>query len=193
MRLVAGIAGRAAGVFGGDHLREISGFGRVPLVASPAKIPDIGEFRGDGTRVVGMFGQRTMAGFAGDVRMFAGGAELSLVVVAHHAGILACVGQRAGADQIEGGRPVMSEFAEVLRYDGSPNHQKDPHRGYQNQCRADEVSTFRKQTAQEAPFFGRLNYCHGVQAATEPSASTRAGSSTINTIRFSYLKIMRAG
>jgi hypothetical protein len=49
----------------------------------------------------------------------------------------------------------MSEFAEVLRNDGSPNHQKDRHGGYQNHCRADEVSIFMKQTAQEASLFGR--------------------------------------
>lgn len=162
MRLVAGVASRAAGVFGSDYLREIFGFGRVLLVASPAKIGDIGEFRRDRTRVVGMFGQRTVAGFAGDVRMFAGGAELRLVVVAHHAGILAGVARGAGADQVEGPRPVMAELAEVLWNDGSPNHQKGPHGGYQDQCRADEVSPFMKQTAQEAPFFGRLNCCHGV-------------------------------
>src|ERR1035438_2383483 len=108
VRLVAGIAGDAAVVFGGHHLRKALGFGGIFFVTAPAEVGHLGQLGNVGAGIVGMLGQGSMAGFAGDVGMFAGGAELGLFVVAQHAGILPGVADGAGADQVERRRPVMA-------------------------------------------------------------------------------------
>ena len=101
MRLVAGVAGRAAGVLGGGYLRKALRLGGVLFVAAAAEVGDIGQFGNVRRGIVGVLRQRAMARFAGDVGVFAGGASLGFVVVAHHAGVLPGVGDGVGADQVE--------------------------------------------------------------------------------------------
>src|ERR1035438_3864667 len=93
VRLMARIAGHAAGVFGGGHLREVGGLGGVLFVAPAAEVGDIGQLGDVGGGVGGMLGEGTMAGFAGDVGVLAGGAGFGLVIVAHDALVLAGVGE----------------------------------------------------------------------------------------------------
>ena len=194
MWLVAGIAGHAAGVRYGGHLREVLGFGGVFLVAAAAKVGHLGQFGSDGARVVGVFGQWTMAGFASDVGMFAGGAKLGLVVVAHDAGILPGVVDGVGADQVEGARTVVAVFAEVLRHDSGSNDEKDTHGGNQDQGRADRVSPFIKQSAQDGSLFRTVELLPRLsRRPSGPSAGTWAGRSNLRSKRPFYLELEQKG
>ena len=98
VRLVARIAEHAAGVLGGDHLREGGRLGGVLFVAAAAEVGDIGQLGDVGGGVAGMLGEGTVAGFAGDVGVLAGGAGFGLVIVAQNALILAGVSDGALAE-----------------------------------------------------------------------------------------------
>ena len=161
MRYVASSADCPAGVLGGDYLRETRRFGGILFVTAPADVGDVGQFGDVGLGVVGVFRQRSVAGFTGDVGMFAGRADFRLIVMAHHTGLLPGVCDGAGADQVERAGPVVAIPAEVLGDDGGPHYEKDTHGGNENQCRTDQVYPIMKQTAQGAPLFERLNCCHG--------------------------------
>ena len=56
VRLVADIAQRAAGVFGGDHLREVLRLGCVFFVAAAAQVGDVGQVGLSASGVVGVRG-----------------------------------------------------------------------------------------------------------------------------------------
>ena len=98
MRLMARIAEHAAGVLGGGHLREGGRLSCVLFVAPAAEVGDIGELGDVGGGVIGMLGEGTVAGFAGDVGVLTGGASFGLVIVAQNALVLAGVGDGALTD-----------------------------------------------------------------------------------------------
>jgi len=129
MGLMAGVAKRAAGMFGGVHLRKIFGLGGVLLMAAAAENRDIGKLGYVRLRVIGMLCQGTVASLAGDVGVFAGGPGFGLVVMAQDAGILP--GKRDGmaADEIEGARTVVAVLPEGLGNHGAPHDQKNRQSG----------------------------------------------------------------
>jgi len=135
--LMTAITGHAAGVFGGDHLREVFRFGGVLFMAAPAQIGYLGKFGYMRGRIVRVGRQGAMAGFAGDVGVFAGGAGSGFAIVAHHAGILP--GERDGvlADQVERPRTVVAVLSERLGNDGASHHQEGRHRGQEYYGRPD--------------------------------------------------------
>ena len=67
MRLVAGIAELTAGMLLGVDLRKTLGLGDVFGVAANAEMSDAGELGFYARGIVGVFGQRAVAGFAVDV------------------------------------------------------------------------------------------------------------------------------
>jgi len=193
MRLVAGIAGHAARVFDGRHLREALGFGGILFMTAPAEVGHLGQFGDDGAGVVGVFGQRPVAGFAGDVRMFAGGAGRSLLVMAHHAGFLSGVVHGVRADQVQRGWPVMPVLSEVFRNHSGPDDEKYTHAGNQDQGRADQVYPIAK-TAQGAPFRTvELRPRLSGRRLAPPAGTCAIGSSITNTKRSCCLKYERNG
>ena len=120
MRLMAAGAEGASGVLGGDHLGKASGLGGVLFVAAPAEVGHVGEdglMRGGVVRIR-VSGLRSVAGFASDVRVFAGSAHPGLVVVAHHASILTGVGDGMLADDGEGRGVIVAVLAEGLGNEG---------------------------------------------------------------------------
>src|SRR5262245_27980980 len=106
-----------------------------------------------------MGGLRAVAGFAGDMRVAAGGADFGLVVVTEDAGVLAGVGDGARANHIEGGGPVVAILAEAFRDDGSADHEKESQRGDEDEGRTDEVSGVTHDTFQAGTPFLADDVC----------------------------------
>ena len=148
MRLMTGVAGHPAGVLGGDHLWKTAGLGGVLFMAAPAEIGDIRAFRDVGGGIVGVLGEGPVAGLAGDVRMLAGFAGVSLVVVAHDAGILAGIGDGPLPYGGERARAVVAVLAEVLGDHRAADRQEKAESGQEDDGRANEMSRVVKQTAQ---------------------------------------------
>ncbi len=163
MRLMTGVAERAAGVFGRHYLGEASGFGRVFFVAAPAEVGHVRQLRLVRRRVVrqGVDRLRSMAGFAGDVCVLSRCARFGLVVVAHDALVLPGVGNGAGADPFQGGRVVVPVFAKGFRNERGADHQKDGESGQQNGRGTDQVSRIPKKLTQRhyPPFQGTCKCC----------------------------------
>jgi hypothetical protein len=151
VRLVAGVAGSAAGMFRCDNLRKPLGLGCVLFVADAAEAGDLRELGDDGAGIVGMLGERAVAAFAGYVGVFAGGAGFGLVVVAQDAGILAGVGDGTLADGGQGAGAVVAVLSEVLgdyrRSDGEENADS----GEQDEGGSDQMSRIMEQAAQIGP------------------------------------------
>src|SRR5579871_493355 len=118
MRLVALIAGHAAGMLRRNHLWEVLGFGGILLVAARTQDLHIGQRRLRGNGVIGMrvFGLRPVAGLAGDMGMFAGGALFGFLVMAQDAFGLAGKRQRLLAIDEQSGGPEMAVLAEGFRH-----------------------------------------------------------------------------
>jgi hypothetical protein len=125
MRLMTGVAQHTGGMLGGGHLREGFGFSCVLLMAAPAEVGDIGEFGHAGDGVVGVFGLGAVASFAGDVRVFAGRADLGFLVVAEDALALPGIGNGTAADGIERGRAVVTIAVKGLGDDGGANEEEE--------------------------------------------------------------------
>jgi len=151
VRQVAGVARGAAGVFGGDDLREPLGLGGVLFVAAAAEIRDVGELGLHGAGIVGVRGQRAVAAFASDVGVLAGGAHFSLVVVAHDAGVLAGEGDGALTDGGEGSRAVVAILAELFGDYGSADGEEEADSGEQNDGGTEQMSRVMEQAAQIGP------------------------------------------
>ena len=157
MRLVALVAEHAAGVFRGDDLGEAFGLGGVLLMTASAEVGHIGKggFLRGGIVGFGVGGLGAVAGFAGDMRVAAGGANFGLLVVTEDAGILSGVRDGTRANHVEGGGPVVAILAESFRHDGGPDDEKESQRGEEDEGRTDEVSGVTHDTFQaETPFLG---------------------------------------
>ena len=90
-------------------------------------------------RVVGVFGERPVAGLAGDVGVLAAGADLAFVFVAHDAGGLPGVGDGMLADGCQRAGAVVAVLAESLGYHRAANHHEDSQSGQQDDCRPDQM------------------------------------------------------
>ena len=153
MRLVAIVAGRAAGMFGGDYLREVFGLGGVLLVAAAAEVGDSRQFGDVRGRIFGVLRQRPVAGFAGHVRVLAGGAGFAFVVVAHQAGVLPSIGEGVLADEVERAGAIVAVLPEGLGDNRTANYQEERHGSQQDQSGPHQMSGIAEQTAHRTPPF----------------------------------------
>ena len=151
MGLVATVAGHAARMFGRGDLGKASGLGGILFMTAAAEVGDLRQFGDVGGGIVGMLRQGSMAGFAGDMGMFAGAAGLALVLVAHQAGILAREGDGMLPHQVERPGPVMPVLPEGFGDDSAANHQKDCQGGQQNCGWPHQMSGIAEQTAHRHP------------------------------------------
>lgn len=124
MGLVTGLAGNAVGVVGCVDLREALRARGAGGMAADAEDGGVGLTRIDG-RIVGMFSQWTVAGFAIDVRVLAGTFGLGDVGVAGFAGLMAGEVSGVGGDFGNGVAAVVSELAEAVRDDGGAQHEEE--------------------------------------------------------------------
>ena len=139
MRLMAGVAEGASGVFDSSDLGEPGGFGGILLMAAAAEVGDVGKLRDVGGRIVGMLGEGAVAGFAVDAGMFAGSLDLGHFVVAHDAGVLAGVGDGFLANEVEGAGPVVAVLAEAFRDDGGTDGEEQRKSREKDDGGADEM------------------------------------------------------
>jgi hypothetical protein len=149
--LVAGVAERSAGVLRGHHLGKALRFRRVLLVAAAAEISDLGQFGNVGRGVVGVLGQRTVAGFTGHVGVLAGGPCFRPVFVAQDACLLPGEGDRVLTHQVESARPVVPILAERLGDYGAADGEEDRQSSKQNERGSNQMSGITKQTAHYPP------------------------------------------
>lgn len=140
MGFVAGVAQHAAGVFGGHHLREGLGFGHVFFVAAGAEGRDVGEFGFERAGVVGVFGLRAVAGFAGDLGVASGGTHGRLIVVAENASGLSGVGDGVFANGGQGAGAVVAVLSEVFGDDGAADDDEQSESDQEYDRRLNQVS-----------------------------------------------------
>lgn len=164
--LVAGVAGRAAGVFGGGHLRKALRFGGVLLMAAAAEVGYIGKFGNLRRRIAGMLRQGSVAGFASHVGVFAGRAGFGFVVVTNYTGVLPGEGYRALPDLCQGPRRVVPVPSKIFGDDGAANDEEESHTNDQDDGRHQQMSGIAEQAWQRfSPFPGwalcriRLDWC----------------------------------
>lgn len=86
-----------------------------------------------------MFGQGSVAGFATNTRVLTPVVGLGLFLVAGDALASAGIGHGEGADHVEGARPVVSVFPEVLGHHGGAENQENSHSRQQDQPRTNQV------------------------------------------------------
>jgi hypothetical protein len=140
VRFVAIVAGHSTRVLGGDYLGKRLGLGLILLMAAHAKRGDGGKCGFEGRGVIGMFGERAMAGFARDVGVLALCANLGLGIVTYDASVLACIGDRVLADGCQRAGAIVAVLTEALGHDDAANHHKDTETCQQDKGRPDQVS-----------------------------------------------------
>src|ERR1035438_4918499 len=137
---MARVAGHAAGVLDGDHLRKRLGLRRVLLVAPDAERRHRGQLRNVRARVVSMLCQWSVTRLAGHVSVFAAGADLAFLVVAQYASALPGVGHGMLADGGQRAGPEMAVLAESLGNHGGSYHHKETQDGQQDDFRPNQMS-----------------------------------------------------
>lgn len=106
------------------NLREIHGLGVTGFMAADAELRDIRQLRLDACGILGMLGERSVAGLAGDVRVAPGLFHIVDVVVAAFAGFMAGIGNGVSHDFVERGAPIEAVLTKTLRYQKTPDDEK---------------------------------------------------------------------
>src|ERR1017187_5873747 len=139
MRLVAGLAGEAAGVLVGVDLREALGFGSAGRMAADAEDGGVELGRGDGG-VVGVFRKRTVAGFAVDVGVLAGFFGVQDVRMAGLAGLVAGEMDGTSGNLTDCGSTVMAVFAKGLGHDEVPDNKEHEEGSDEQERKSEQMS-----------------------------------------------------
>jgi hypothetical protein len=129
VRLMALVAGHAAGMLGGHHLGKAWWLGRVFFVAAPAKVGDVGQLRNVRRGIVGVLCQGPMTGFARYVSVFAGGSRFGFVIMADDAGVLAGVSDGPLPDQRKRTGAIVAVLSKIFGDNRAAHHQKYGHTG----------------------------------------------------------------
>ena len=136
---MAGVAGNASGMIGGDNLRESFWLGAVCLVAARA---DDGRIRKLGLRGRGIIGMPALCAVAGFARNVGVPVELLLaddVGVARFAGLVTGEGRGAGGDLSDGVAAVMTVLAEAFGNDRAAQDNEQQQRQQHHGGEADEM------------------------------------------------------
>ncbi len=137
---MAGFAGNAAGVGGGINLRKVFGFGGAGGVAAGAEDCCIKFGRDDVGGIGGVFGERTVAGFAVDAGVFAFGLGVLDVGVAIDAGLVAGEGDWVRGDLSDGRGSIMAVLAEGFRNYVVAHDEKNKEGDDEESGKAEEMS-----------------------------------------------------
>jgi hypothetical protein len=151
VRLVAGVAGHAAGMLRCGYLREIRRLSGVFLMAACAERGDFRKSGFDLGNVGDVCGLSTVARFAGHMSVLTGGTGFSFFLVALEALSLAGERDRVLADEVERAGPVVPVLSKVLWNYRAANHQKDAQPGQQNHRRADQMTGIPKEAHRGLP------------------------------------------
>ena len=138
MGLVAGRTGHALGMVGRDDLREPFRPGAVCFVTARAQHRGVGK-NGLDARIFGMFGERSVTGFAVYVDMFTGFLLLEDLHVAGFAGLMS--GMRDGKTGNVGERvsPIMSVFSKAPGNEIRANREECKDSEQEDACDTQEV------------------------------------------------------
>ena len=139
MRLVAGFAGDASGVLLGVDLREVFRLGRAGRMAADAEDSGVEFGRGD-RRIVGVLGQRSVAGFAVDVRVLAVLLRVQNVRVAGFARIVAREVDGTGGHLRDRVPAVVPIFPKALRDNKVPDYEKYDEKEYEQKTEPEKMS-----------------------------------------------------
>jgi hypothetical protein len=144
MGLVAIVAGHAAGVFGGHDLWEALRLRGVLFMASRAEGGNVRESGFESGRIVGVFGERAVTGFAGDVGVFAGGADGGFGIVARAADVLSGVLDGLGSGHGEVSGAVVAILSKSFGDDRGADHKKQDQTQNQDHRGADQMACISK-------------------------------------------------
>jgi len=126
----------------GNHLRKGFRFGGVRLVTTDAECGRVWFHGFVGEWVVGVRGERAVAGFAGNLGVLSLTLRFGLFVVAGFAGFMPGERDGPGADIVEGRGAVVSILPESGRDDDFPDGQEGDHKDGSHQDQADEMLRF---------------------------------------------------
>jgi len=121
---MAGVAQLSPGVFLSVYLRKALGLGNIFGVTANAKMGDVRLLRGQGGGVVGVPGERPVAGFTVDVGVNAFRFGVGDIGMAAFAGLVAGVSNGARGDFADGVTTVGAIAPETLRNEGAAKDQE---------------------------------------------------------------------
>jgi hypothetical protein len=151
MGLMAGVAGDALSVVGGNDLREGLGLGTVRFVAAGADDGSVKLLRFDSCGIIGVLGLRAVAGFARDDDV----ASLLFLVddigVASFADFVSGMSDGAGGDLGDGGAAVVAIFAEAAGDDGCAQDREGNQRDCHDSSEPDEMFYVLEQVGLSVP------------------------------------------
>jgi hypothetical protein len=84
------------------------------------------------------------------------GADLRLIVMAQDAGVLACIGDRLGADELESARAVVAVAAEAFGDDRGAGDEEDTQADDEHDRGSNQVGPIPEQAFQDVPFQMRI-------------------------------------
>ena len=129
MRLMTGITSKTARVVGRNDLRKRLRLCGIRLVAADAQHSRIELGRSHRGWIVRVLGLRPVAGFAIHMRVLAIFLLIEHVCMAAFAGVMAGIINGPRGNFRERVPAVVPVFAETLRYQKSPDNQKEEHAG----------------------------------------------------------------
>lgn len=140
MRVMTGVAELAAGMFLGINLWEALRLGDIFGMAANAKVCDVGLFRPEIRGIVGVFGERPVAGLTVDLNVSTVSFAVGHVGVTALAGLVTGVGDRARGDFRQGVAPIVTVLAktfgeESAAQDDKENQANEENRGHAKQMR----------------------------------------------------------
>jgi len=136
---MTGVAELAAGVFLGVHLWETLRFGDVFGMAANAKVRDVGFLWSHAGRIVGMLGQRAVAGLAVDVGMDTFRFRISNIRVTALAGLVTGEGDGTRGNLREGVTPIVAVAPETFGNESTAKGEEQDEADEENGSHAKEV------------------------------------------------------
>ena len=137
---MAGFAGKAVGVVDRDNLREVSGLGRIRLVAADAEDRGIKPGRGQGSGIIRVPGQRPMAGFAIHVSVLATLFLVEDIGMAGFTGLMAGEIEWPGGDFGQRIAAIVSVLSETAGHHKASDNQKQDYARDEQSCQSEQMS-----------------------------------------------------
>ncbi len=122
---MAGVALHIAHVVLRIHLRKPCGFGDIGLVAAGTQGEGLGKLGNYIGRVGGMLGQRAMAGFAVDARVFAGFLQFQDISVTVFTGLVSGEARFASRKFFQRVAAIVTVFSETFGNEVCPKREED--------------------------------------------------------------------
>ena len=136
---MAGVAKLPPGVFLSVYLRKALGLGNIFGVTTNAKMGDVRLLRGQACGVIGVLGERPVAGFTVDVGVNAFGFGVGDIGMAAFAGLVAGVSKGTRRDLADGVTTVVTIAPETFRNEGAAKDQEEDQTQDENTGHTEQV------------------------------------------------------